>query len=201
MTKMRFRPSRRDFMAGAAAAAVFAPAVLGLPRRAHAAEHVLKLGHDLSVTHPAHTNLVAGAQKILEESGGRLEVEVFPNSQLGGDSETLAQVRSGALDMTLGVPSWMTSMIPQCASSDLGFLFSGYDQCWAAWDGDFGDHMRKLISTSRRDHFPKTWDLGFRQVTSNVAPVETVEDLAGLKLACPRTPSQTPCSRSSARPP
>lgn len=185
MTKIS-NPSRREFMAGTAAL-VFAPAVLRVSR-ARAAEHVMKFGHDLSVTHPAHTNLVAGAKNILEDSGGRLEVQIFPNAQLGGDSETLAQVRSGALDMTLGVPSWMTSLIPQCASSDLGFLFSGYDQCWAAWDGDFGDHMRELISSIGVTTFKTTWDLGFRQITSNVKPIESVDDLAGLKIRLPPNP-------------
>lgn len=115
-------PTRRHVLRGAAAGAIAAPGVIGLAGRpAHAAEFVLRLGHDLSVTHPARTNLVAGAKKILEATGGRLEEQVYPSSQLGGDSETLAQVRSGALDMTLGVPSWLTSMIPQCATSDLGF--------------------------------------------------------------------------------
>lgn len=181
-------PSRRNVLQGAAAA-LAAPALVGLSGRlAFAAEFVLRLGHDLSVTHPAHTNLVAGAKKILEATGGRLEVQVYPSSQLGGDSETLAQVRSGALDMTLGVPSWLTSAIPQCAMSDLGFTFRDYAQCWAAWDGDFGDHMRKLISTLGITTFKTTWDLGFRQMTSSKKPIESVADLQGLKLRLPPNP-------------
>jgi tripartite ATP-independent transporter DctP family solute receptor len=175
-------------MKGAAAAALAAPGLIGIGRPARAAEFTLRLGHDLSVTHPAHTNLVAGAKKILEATGGRLEVQVYPSSQLGGDSETLSQVRSGALDMTLGVPSWLTSAIPQCASSDLGFTFRDYAQCWAAWDGDFGDHMRKLISTLGITTFKTTWDLGFRQMTSSKKPIQSVADLQGLKLRLPPNP-------------
>jgi tripartite ATP-independent transporter DctP family solute receptor len=183
--------TRRQFLMTTAVAALAAPAIVGISTRASAAQHVLKFGHDLSVTHPAHTNLVAASKKIEEDSKGQLRVQVFPNGQLGGDTEELAQVRSGALDMTLGVPSWLASSIPQCAASDLGFTFSGYDQCWAAWDGDFGDRIRSLIAGAGITTFDKTWDLGFRQVTSNAGPVNSVDDLKGLKIRLPGNPVST----------
>lgn len=171
-----------------AAAALAAPALLRWSSEAIAAAGVLKFAHGMEASHPAHTNIVAAVAKIAEDTKGALTVKVFPNGQLGGDDELLAQVRSGAVDLTLGVPAWFTSNIPECASSSLPFVFSNYDQCWAAWDGDFGDHIRSLISGIGVTTAKTTWDLGFRDITSNVKPVTTVDDLRGLKIRLPGNP-------------
>ncbi len=103
----------------------------------------------------------------------------------------LSQVRAGALDLYFGAPSFLSSSIPEVAISDLGYTFRNYDQCWAAWDGRFGDYMRQLIAKIGVTTFTKTWDLGFRQVTSNAGPVRTVEDLKGLKIRVPANPVST----------
>ena len=88
------RLSRRTALAGATGVAAFG--ILHW-HAANAAEFTYKLGHDGPVTHPQNLRAVEAAKKIAEQSGGRLVVQVYPNSQLGSDSQMLAQVRSGAL--------------------------------------------------------------------------------------------------------
>ena len=67
-----------------------------LPRRARAAEFEYKMGHSTPAEHPFHKHCLAVAARIGKESGGRMTLAVFPNSQLGGDNDLLSQVRSGA---------------------------------------------------------------------------------------------------------
>ena len=70
-----------------------------------------------------------------------VEIQIFPNSQLGGSTDMLSQVRSGAIDIfTIGSP---------IANAGAGrgdhrasrFAFPNFDQVWAAVDGDLGAHV------------------------------------------------------------
>jgi TRAP-type transport system periplasmic protein len=188
MGKLRSGLSRRRFL-GRASATICAPALIGLAgSRAYAADYVLKFAHGLQTSHPAHTNLVPAVKKISDDSGGRLQVRIFPNAQLGGDDELISQMRSGAVDMIFSVPVWFTSLLPEGAVSSLPFIFKDYDQCWAAWDGDLGAHITDRMSTIGITMFKTAWDLGFRQITTNVKPIETVADVQGLKIRVPGNP-------------
>ncbi len=64
-----------------------------LPRFARAdAEYSLRLGNSSPADHPFVLRLLEAAQAIKQESGGRVELLVFPNSQLGGDNDLLGSV-------------------------------------------------------------------------------------------------------------
>src|SRR5689334_16061181 len=62
-----------------------------------AAEYAWKFGHGFPASHPLHVRAAEAAEKIKQETNGKVDIVVFPNSQLGGDSDLLAQVRSGAV--------------------------------------------------------------------------------------------------------
>jgi TRAP-type C4-dicarboxylate transport system substrate-binding protein len=80
----------------AIASSVFAA---GLPRLAMAQNNKfsMKLAISLSQAHPTVIGLKAACAEILKDTNGQLAIDVFPNSQLGSDSDTISQVRSGAI--------------------------------------------------------------------------------------------------------
>src|SRR3981081_4829039 len=86
--------SRRAILAGAVAAGA---SVLGRP--AQAAEFNLKYGNDLPATHPINKRAAEACDAIRAATNGRVDIQIFPNSQLGGSTDMLSQVRSGALDI------------------------------------------------------------------------------------------------------
>ena len=89
-------------MLKSSAAAIATAAVIG---RANAAEFSLKYGNDLPAAHPINTRAREAVEAIKAATNGRLEIEIFPNSQLGGDTDMFSQVRSGAIDIfTIGSP-------------------------------------------------------------------------------------------------
>src|SRR5450432_4035930 len=59
---------------------------------------MLKIAISLPDSHPTPSALKAACAEILKESKGRLAIEVYPNGQLGSDTDTVSQVRSGAID-------------------------------------------------------------------------------------------------------
>ena len=168
--------------------------VLALPalsiRNAHAApEFSFKYGNNLPLTHPMNTRANEMAAAINAESKGRIDFQVFPNNQLGNDTDMLSQVRSGALDFFTLSPLILGTLVPAAQISGVGFAFKDYTQVWAAMDGDLGAHVRKQIAAgSSLMAFDKIWDNGYRQITTGTKPITTPDDLKGLKIRIPPSP-------------
>lgn len=118
-----------------------APAI----RRANAAEYSFKVGISLAQTHPTVIRMQEAAERIAKESDGKLELRVFPNSQLGGEVDLLSQVRSGAVEMFPIGGLVISSVVPMAALNGTGFAFRDYAQVWPAMDGALGAFIRQSI--------------------------------------------------------
>jgi tripartite ATP-independent transporter DctP family solute receptor len=175
--------TRRQFVASSLAACG-AMGSLAPPANA-AAEFRLKLGHSLPTLHSLNVRVKEAAETISRESNGRVDLQVFANSQLGSDPQLFSQVRAGAIDMCFTTVLYVDSSIPDVSASGLAYAFKDYSQVWAAWDGKFGDHIRNLFEPIGVSVVGKTWDNGFRHITNNVRPVTTPDDLRGMKIRVP----------------
>ncbi len=159
-----------------------------LPLAARAAEYSLKYGHNLPVTHPLNVRAQEAADRVARESKGRVEIRIFPNNELGGDTDMLARVRSGAVDFFTPSALVLATLVPVAAINAVGFAFGDYRQVWSAMDGRLGAHVREAIAKARLHAFEKIWDNGFRQVTSSKAPIGGARDMDGLKIRVPVSP-------------
>ncbi len=176
---------RRALAAGLGALA--SPALVG---RARAAEFTWKFGHTAPLDNPLHMRLVEATKKIAAESGGRMDLQVFPAMQLGGDNDLLSQARSGAIEFCQPTSQILGTMLPLAAINALGFVFSGYDQVWPAMDGPLGAYVRGEIEAKiGLVPMKRIWNLGFRQITTSTKPIRTADDLAGLKIRVPVAPT------------
>jgi len=179
--------TRRGFVlaSGAIAAATL------LPRRsASAADFEYKMGHSSPEAHPFHKRLLEVADRIDKGTAGKMKLSIFPASQLGGDNDLLSQARTGAVDFVQPAGLILASILPLTAVNGMGFAFKDYPQVWTAIDGDLGEYIRGQIQ-AKTGLVPmeKRWDLGFRQITTSVKPIEKAADLAGLKLRVPGAPA------------
>ena len=178
--------TRRHLITSASALALPALSI----RNAHAApEFSFKYGNNLPISHPMNARANEMAAAINAESKGRIDFQVFPNNQLGNDTDMLSQVRSGALDFFTLSPLILGTLVPAAQISGVGFAFKDYAQVWAAMDGDLGAHVRKQIAASSSlMAFDKIWDNGYRQITTGTKPITTPDDLKGLKIRIPPSP-------------
>ena len=181
------RITRRSFV-GAGAAAI---GVATLPRRARAAEFTYKYANNTPVDHPMNVRAREAAARIKEESGGRLEIQIFPNNQLGGDTDMLSQVRTGGLEFFTLSGLILATLVPLASLNGIGFAFKDYDHVWAAMDGDLGAVVRAAIEKAGLHPFEKIWDNGYRQITSNTHPIAAPGDLKGFKIRVPVSPLWT----------
>jgi tripartite ATP-independent transporter DctP family solute receptor len=177
--------SRKQFIAGAAAMLAL-PAVLRRP--AMAAQVTLKLGHDIPVDHPLTNHLVTVAGKIKAATGGQVELQLFPNNQLGNDNHMLSQLRSGAMQMMAVGDNILAEIVPPAAIDNIGFAFKDAATVYAAVDGDVGALVRAEIEKVGLHPMAKMWELGFRQMTTSTKAINAPADLRGFKMRVPPSP-------------
>lgn len=176
--------TRKQFVLGAAAGA--AALASGTARAARAT--VIRLGLDLPVDHPTTVNAVEAGKKIKDATNGEVEVQVFPNSQLGDDTHMLANLRSGAMQMMAIGDNILGTLVPSASIDNIGFAFKDPETAWKALDGEVGDIVRADIAKTGLVPMHRIWDEGFRQITSSAKPVNTPEDLHGFKMRVPPSP-------------
>ena len=162
-------PTRRQILKLTPAIA----AAIGWPRIATAqtTEFKLKFANNLPAIHPLNVRAKEAAEAIRRDTNGRIDLQVFPNNQLGSDTDMLSQIRSGAIDFFTLSGLILSTLVPVASINGIGFAFKDYDQVWAAMDGELGAHVRAAIAKANLHAFDRIWDNGFRQITSSTRPI------------------------------
>ncbi len=176
--------TRRQCLTASAALPLFTI----LPQRAQAAEFTYKLATGQDPSHPVNKRAQEAIDRIKAATNGRLEIRLFPANQLGSDTDLLAQVRNGGVEFFNQASSVLSTLVPAAGIVNTGFAFNDYDQVWKAMDGALGTHVRGQIEKVGLMTLSKPWDNGFRQVTTSTKPINTADDLRGLKLRVPAAP-------------
>ena len=183
MTKMI---TRKTFLLGTAAAA--GVSTFAIHRAQAARKYVLKFGIDLAQDHPSTLHAIAAGQQIKEVTNGAVEVQVFPNNQLGDDTHMLASIRSGAIQMMGVGDNVLATLVPSAAAASIGFAFKDVQTAWSAMDGRLGELVHADIEKAGLHAMRCVWDEGFREITSTPKPINTPEDLHGFKIRVPDSP-------------
>ncbi|MBR0870408.1 TRAP transporter substrate-binding protein [Bradyrhizobium tropiciagri] len=148
----------------------------------------LKVGGQFADSHPSSKAMEAACAEIRQQSSGRIDIQFFPNAQLGSDAAMLTQVRSGALDMMTASGISMQVVSPIAGISGMAFAFSDYAHVWQAMDGELGAGIRAGLDKVGIYAFPKILDSGYRNITTSNRPINTVGDLKGMKMRVPPSP-------------
>src|SRR5213078_3810881 len=182
--------SRRVLLQGTAATLVFAPSVMRVTR-AGAAEYTFKMANNSPESHPLTIRMREAAANILKESDGKVDIQMFPNNQLGSDTDMLSQLRSGAIEFFTLSGLILSTLVPVASINGVGFIWDSYDKIWPAMDGGLGAHIRAQIAKAGLHAMEKQWDNGYRQMTSSTRPIKGPDDLKGFKIRVPPSPLWT----------
>lgn len=142
-----------------------------------------RLGLNQPVGSPTHVRMVEMAKAIQEESGGALQIDVYPNSMLGSDNEMLKAVRSGELEFyvagnNLGTVAEVSEL------PSLPYIFDDNASVFRALDGELGNFIRQQLESQGLHAFHYMAN-GFHHLTSSVGPIATAADLRGVKMRTP----------------
>jgi len=144
----------------------------------------LTLGHGAAIGNPRHEASVRFAEVAKARSGGRIEVQVAPSAQLGDDAAMVTALRTGALDMSANSQGAVANAVPEYAAFGMPFLFSSPAAAFKLLDGPLGKELADR-SAEKGLVLLGTWDNGIRQMTNSKRPINTVEDMKGLKMRVP----------------
>ena len=94
-----------------------------LTRRGDAAEFTWRYANNMVTTHSMNVHLQQAAEGIRRDSGGRMEIQIFPNNQLGGDTDMLSQLRTGVIQVFNLSGLILATVVPVASISGIGFAF------------------------------------------------------------------------------
>ena len=180
------RRQRRNLLraiGGTAAAAC--TGLLPTPLRAQAGVKKIRFAHPAPIAHGWQLWGEQFKKSIEAKTGGRIEVQIFPNAQMGNERDTAQAVRIGSLEMGaigVGLMNW----VPEMSITDAPFLWKSREQAYHAIAGPFGDELRKRALD--KGFVLTGWtDLGFRCMTNNKHPINSAKDMQSLKMRVPNS--------------
>ena len=146
----------------------------------------LQFGHALPPDTNQAIEINKMAQAVEEQTDGRVKFEIYPNSQLGSETEMLQQVDVGAMNGLAVMVGSMQTMDMRLAIEDLPYMWPSEQEAREAYDGEFGEYIADIVEEYGM-HTAGYLEWGFRHVTNNERPVVKPEDLKGMNIRVAET--------------
>ena len=142
---------------------------------------VLKLAHGLDPTHPVHKGMEFMAKRLAEKSGGKLTIDIYPSGQLGSEQQCVELLQIGSLAITKVSAAVMESFTPKFKALGLPYVFRSKEHSFKVFDGEIG----KELLQGTEEYWIRGlcfYDAGFRSFYTIDKPINTPDDLKGLKI-------------------
>ena len=156
-----------------------------LPLAAAQAQDVKERTFKFALQNPKGHPLEQGAAKFSElvaaKSGGKMKVNVFAGGTLGGDAANVSALQGGTIEVVMLNSGILASQVKDFEVYDFPFMFANAKEADAVVDGPFGQKLHAKLADKNIIGLAYT-ELGFRNITNSKRPINTVEDIAGLKL-------------------
>ena len=172
--------SKRRFLTGTAAlaAGVASPVLL------RAQPVTMRWGESLATTHPQVQMAERVAKEVKEKSGGRIDIQVFPNSQLGSGQDMIEGVSAGALQLTTDGAGALGAFLPQLSVIEAPYLWRDAAHMAKAAGTPLFTKLNDDLTAKRNMRMLNVTYYGKRHLTST-KPVRTPADMVGFKLRVP----------------
>jgi tripartite ATP-independent transporter DctP family solute receptor len=159
-----------------------------LPAPIQAAEKTLRFGHILSATDPMQKAAERLGEVVAKETGGALEIRVYPNSQLGGERQIMEGLMLGTIDMGNVSVNVMQSFEPVSGITALPYLIRDFDHVFKVEDSTIGKDIDSRILAKTGVRVIGHTSTGFRVIATPVKPIQSLADFKGLKIRVPESP-------------
>lgn len=153
---------------------------------------VLRLGHIRDTKHPTQLAALKFKELVEQRSAGKMEVKVYPNSQLGGPKEMFVQMQTGDLEMVYGginTFAWIKGG-EAFEITAIPFLFRDYEHMRKSLMADF---FKPIVEKAEKDTNIKivnmNGDTAPRGLTTKDKPVKNADDFKGLKIRTAASPT------------
>jgi TRAP-type transport system periplasmic protein len=149
-------------------------------------EYTLRFGHLANEENSWHRAAVFFADEVRERSGGRIDVQVYPNEQLGTELQILNAIQAGTADMAITGGS-LVNWIPRIGVMETPATIRDQDHLVRVASGPIGQEIEAEIIEKGGFRPIAYFIRGPRNLTSN-RPIRTPEDAEGLIVRVPNSP-------------
>lgn len=121
-------------------------------------------------------------RKIEKESGGRLDIQHYPNSQLGSETELFESVQMGTVEIATLSCGSLGSFCPETMATTIPFLFQTREEAWEFFDSEAADWLADAVYDRTGVRVLGWAENGLRCFTATDRQIKTPEDLEGLTI-------------------
>ena len=170
---MTFASMRAALLGGAVAAVYLLPT--------SASAQMLKFSYPVASDNPMGLAIEHFAGLVDEATGGAVTVRGFPDAQLGNEIQTVTAAQGGTIEMGVTSTAGLAGTFPDLNVFNMPFVINNDKELDAVKAGPTAQKLLDGMSVNNL-HGLCIWDYGFRNLTNNKRPLETVEDMAGLRV-------------------
>ena len=169
--------------AASLAAAFLAVALVG---PAQAQDYTFRVTHEMAAQDAINIAAIRFAERVIDRSGGRIDVKVFPAAQIGHDNDTLEQTKSGASLIVITNPGAAAGAeVPDLSVLDGPYLFDTLGDYRTLINSDwFASASDQLEQKGRLKMLAANWLFGVRHLITD-HPVRSPDEIVGLKMRIP----------------
>jgi tripartite ATP-independent transporter DctP family solute receptor len=150
---------------------------------------VLKVAHNGPEQHPFQKGYEKFKEVLETETEGAVEVQIFPNSQLGSEEEGTQMVKLGLIAANAAsTAGGLSTSVPEAELFNLPFIFRDLDHCYGVIDGPIGQDLARTVEEKLNCLVLGYWFSGIRNVWNSKRPVLSPDDLKGIKLRVMSSP-------------
>jgi tripartite ATP-independent transporter DctP family solute receptor len=153
---------------------------ISLPGLSGAAEKVIKLGHVLDTKHPYHIGSEYFAKRTAELTKGKVEVQIYPSSQLGNERELVEAMQVGTIEMGASTSAVAARFVKEIEIFNLPFLFKDFQHLYKILDSQFGEDLNQA-SQKKGLRILAWWVGGSRSIYAR-KPISDLASMKGMKI-------------------
>ncbi len=143
--------------------------------------------HVVSTETTQHKAFLEFKRLVEERSNGRIEVEIYPDGQLGGEREMIESTQAGSIQMSSPSIGVLANFSSALQIFDFPFIFKDTETAHKVVDGEFGQELLKGLEESGLVGL-NYGELGYRHLSNNKGEIVSPEDVDGLKIRTMEVP-------------
>jgi len=145
-----------------------------------------KMGHLADENHIWHKTSLKFADLVKEKTNGQIEITVYPNNSLGGETDTINAISAGTADLVISGET-LQNWAPKAALLAVPYAFTGLDHVKKVVEGEVGDEIEAEIK-EKANLTPLFYMTRAPRNLTSSKPIKTPEDLKGFKMRVPNVP-------------
>lgn len=155
---------------------------------AQAADVTLKASHNANATEPYNLGMERMGELLKEKTGGKAEIQVFANAQLGDEMESIQGTQIGTIDIAVTANETLVNFVSDMGVFSMPFLFENAEQMDRALNApEVRDYVNEVLG-KQGFRLIGFFSAGTRHIMTK-KPVATMEDLSGMKIRTMQNPA------------